>query len=124
MAITLAVTGLGHFFYPRALDSIVPRFLPGAPRFWTYLSGIAELLVACMLFAPLNKYLHRRRVRLIGANAALALFVLVYPANINMAIKWSDRPMPAPLIAYARLPLQFVLFYWAWRLSKRIKRIS
>ena len=123
MAIMLVATGLGHFVYPRGLDSIVPRFLPGTPRLWTYLSGIAELIVAGMLLAPLHKYLLDRRVRLLGTYAALALFIGVYPANINMAIRWSDRPMPAPLLAYARLPLQFILFYWAWRLSKKIKRV-
>ena len=52
---------------------------------------------------------------------ALALFLAVYPANINMAIQWSDRDMPEPLFAYARLPLQFGLFYWAWALAKDIK---
>jgi uncharacterized membrane protein len=38
-----------------------------------------------------------------------------------MAIQWSSRDMPEPLFAYARLPLQFGLFYWAWALAKDIK---
>ena len=38
-----------------------------------------------------------------------------------MAIEWSSRDMPEPLLAYARLPLQFGLFYWAWALAKDIK---
>lgn len=29
--------------------------------------------------------------------------------------------MPEPILAYARLPLQFGHFYWAWALGKDIK---
>ena len=65
-----------------------------------------------------------KSIRLWGAFGALALFMAVYPANINMAIQWSSRDMPEPLFAYARLPLQFGLFYWAWALAKDIKRKS
>ena len=39
----------------------------------------------------------------------------------GMAIQWSSRDMPEPLLAYVRLPLQFGLFYWAWALAKDIK---
>jgi len=42
----------------------------------------------------------------------------------GMAIQWSSRDMPEPLLAYARLPLQFGLFYWAWALAKDIKSKS
>jgi hypothetical protein len=39
-----------------------------------------------------------------------------------MAITWADQPMPDPLIGWGRLPLQFLLFWWSWRLIKGIKR--
>jgi uncharacterized membrane protein len=65
-----------------------------------------------------------RPLRLLAAFAALALFIAVYPANIKMAIDWSSRPMPDPLFAYARLPLQFGLFYWAWAIIKDLRRVS
>jgi uncharacterized membrane protein len=63
-------------------------------------------------------------LRLLAAYAALALFVAVYPANINMAIDWNSRPMPDPLFAYARLPLQFGLFYWAWAIIKELRKVG
>jgi uncharacterized membrane protein len=63
-------------------------------------------------------------LRLWAASAALALFIAVYPANIKMAIDWSSRPMPDPLFAYARLPLQFGLFYWAWAIIKNLRKVS
>lgn len=121
MAIMLLLTGAGHFIVPGPVDQLVPPFLPGDPRFWTYLSGVAEIVVALMLLAPLDKKIAGKSIRLWGAYSAFALFMAVFPANINMAIQWSSRDMPEPLFAYARLPLQFGLFYWAWMLAKDIK---
>lgn len=122
MAIMLIVTGIGHFAFPEPLDAIVPPFLPGEPRFWTYLSGVAELVVAAMLLAPITAKFLNQNLRLLGAWSALALFIAVYPANIYMAIDYSDRELSEQLFAYARLPLQFGLFYWAWAIAKDIKK--
>ncbi len=121
MAIMLLITGAAHFIVPSPVNDLVPSFLPGDPRVWTYTSGLAEIVVALLLLAPLYKKVAGRAIRLWGAYLALALFIAVYPANINMAIERSPRDMPEPLLAYARLPLQFGLFYWAWALAKDIK---
>jgi len=122
MAIMLIVTGVGHFAFPAQLDAIVPPFLPGEARFWTYLSGVAELVVAAMLLAPITAKFLNQNIRLLGAWSALALFIAVYPANVYMAIDYSDRELTEQLFAYARLPLQFGLFYWAWAIAKDIKK--
>ena len=122
MAIMLIVTGVGHFAFPEQLDAIVPPFLPGEPRIWTYLSGVAELVVAAMLLAPITAKFLNQNLRLLGAWSAVALFIAVYPANIYMAIDYSDRELSEQLFAYARLPLQFGLFYWAWAIAKDIKK--
>ena len=52
MAVMLLVTGSLHFIAPNSFDKIVPPILPLGPRFWTYLSGVAELVIALMLLAP------------------------------------------------------------------------
>jgi uncharacterized membrane protein len=124
MAYMLIVTGAAHLIVPQAFDELVPDFLPGEPRLWTYLSGIAELIIALLLLAPLGREFAGKALRLWGAYLALALFIAVYPANINMAIEWSSRDMPEPLFAYLRLPLQFGLFYWAWALAKEFRKIT
>jgi len=124
LGIFLIIAGIGHFIFPKGLDAIVPEFLPGDPRFWTYLSGLAEIAIGIALLTPLTAKLGATPIRLIAAYAALALFIAVYPANIKMAVDWSSREMPDPLIAYARLPLQFGLFYWAWSVIKAIKKVS
>ena len=121
LGIFLVLTGIGHFIIPKPLDLIVPEFLPGDPRFWTYLSGVAEIAIGVMLISNSAKVILGKSIRLWGAIFALALFITVYTANIKMAIDWSSKEMPKPLIAYVRLPLQFPLFYWAWKVIKKFK---
>jgi uncharacterized membrane protein len=122
MGYILLGAGVGHFLFPGPLDSIVPSVLPGDPRIYTYLSGVAEIAIGLALLTPLTKRVLGKPVKLWGAYGAFALFLAVYPANINMAIQWSDRAMPEPLIAYARLPFQFYFLWSAWKLIKAIHR--
>ncbi len=122
MGYILLGAGVGHFLFPGPLDSIVPSALPGDPRIYTYLSGVAEIAIGLALLTPLSKRALGKPVKLWGAYGAIALFLAVYPANINMAIQWSDRAMPEPLIAYARLPFQFYFLWAAWKLIKAIQR--
>ena len=122
MGVFLLIAGFAHFIAPKTLDAIVPKFLPGDARSWIYLSGAAEIVIGVALLLPLSWKIGVTPIRLLGACAALLLFIAVYPANITMAIDWRNRPMPYPLIAFARLPLQFGLFYWAWAIIKALKR--
>jgi uncharacterized membrane protein len=111
LAILLAAAGVTHFTAPRFYDAIVPHRLPGAPRTWTVVSGLAELACAAAVAHP--------RTRRAGATAAAILFVAVFPANVQMALDWQDRPLPERLVAYGRLPLQVPLLVWALRVRRR-----
>jgi uncharacterized membrane protein len=106
----LGVSGVGHFARPGFFDAIVPRSLPGEPRSWTYASGVAELGNAAALAVP--------RTRKLGGHAAAALFIAVLPANVSMALRWSDRSARERTIAYGRLPLQVPLVVWALRIAR------
>jgi uncharacterized membrane protein len=101
------LTGIGtmHFVAPKFFDDIVPESLPGSQRFWTYASGVAELGTAAAVAHP--------RTRRLGGLIAAGLYVGVFPANIKMAIDWSDRPLWLRALAYGRLPLQIPLVIWA-----------
>ena len=109
LAALLATAGLTHFAAPAPYDSIVPRALPGKPRTWTLVSGAAELAVAAAMAHP--------RTRRAGGLAAAGLFAVVFPANVQMAWDWRDRPGPLRLAAIARLPLQAPLVAWALQVS-------
>lgn len=106
--------GAGHFLAPKPFDTIVPTELPGSPRIYTYASGVAEVGVGAMLLAP--------RTRRAGALAAVALFLAVFPANINMVRMWWDKPLPMRIGALARLPLQVPMVMQALRIRRNAPR--
>jgi uncharacterized membrane protein len=108
----LAGAGVTHFTHPGFYDPIVPHALPGPARAWTYASGVAELTVAGAVAVPAT----RRR----GALAAALLLVAVFPANVQMALDADTAGERA--IAYARLPLQVPLVWWAWSVSRAAGR--
>ncbi|KOX18480.1 MULTISPECIES: hypothetical protein [unclassified Streptomyces] len=101
----MAAAGTAHFLTPRTFDSIVPRALPGSPRTWTRISGVAELALAAGLAVP--------GTRRASARATALFFTAVFPANVKMAYDWRHRPAAARAVAYGRLPLQLPLVLWA-----------
>jgi len=50
--------------------------------------------------------------------AAAALFVAVFPANVQMAWDWRRRPWPYRAIAFGRLPLQAPMVAHALRVRR------
>jgi uncharacterized membrane protein len=105
LAAVLGIAGIAHFVRPEFFDEIVPHALPAPPRAWTYVSGVAELACAVAVARP--------STRRVGGLAAAALFLAVFPANVQMAFDWRNRPAAEQAAAYARLPLQIPLVLWA-----------
>ena len=110
IATLLIGVGTLHFLAPKPFDTIVPAELPGSPRLYTYGSGVAEVGIGALLLA--------RGSRRFGALAAAALFVGVFPANINMVRLWWDKPWPMRVVSLARLPLQIPMITTALKLSR------
>lgn len=92
----LAAAGTAHFVAPRGFDAIVPEALPGDPRRWTRLSGVAEVALAAGVAHP--------RTRRLAAGLTGAFFVAVFPANLQMAADWRNRSPVRRAVAYGRLP--------------------
>ena len=103
LAALLLTTGTLHFASPAAFESIVPGFL-GRPGFWVAASGVAEL--GCALGLAV------RRTRRLAGWACAVLFVVVFPANVTMAVQ-SLQGHGSVLAAWLRLPLQVPLVLWA-----------
>lgn len=109
--ITLA--GIMHFANPDFFNDIVPPRLPLSESFWTYASGVVELVVGPMLlWRPSRRW---------GAVAAIVLFIGVYPANVYMAWDWRNEPFSKQIVSYGRLPFQFLFIWLAWRVWQRQK---
>jgi uncharacterized membrane protein len=102
--------GVLHFVAPKPFDTIIPEELPGSKRFYTYASGVGEMTTGALLLAP--------KTRRLGALAAVALFVSVFPANVNMVRLWKDKPLFMRLGAIARLPLQIPMITQALKIYR------
>jgi uncharacterized membrane protein len=114
MGAMLVGMGALHFVAPKPFDQIVPVELPGTPRFYTLASGVAEAATGAMLLAP--------RTRRLGALVAIALFIGVYPANINSVRVLWHKGWPARIGTIARLPLQIPMITQALKVYRNTPR--
>jgi uncharacterized membrane protein len=115
----LLAAGVAHFVVPGQYQRIVPQVL-GDPAFWVRWSGVAEIGCAALVAHP--------RTRGPGACLAVALFVIVFPANVQMAldggIPGEPFPLGSPVVAWLRLPLQVPLIIWARRVALSGRRAA
>jgi uncharacterized membrane protein len=116
LGLFITVAGVTHFTNPAFFDAIVPPWLPPGERFWTYASGVAELVIGPMLLS--------RRFRHAGAIAAIVLFIAVYPGNLYMTWDYRDHAVGEQIISWVRLPFQFLFIWLAWRVAARSRPAS
>ena len=100
------VSGLLHFKYRRAYESIVPDYLP-AHRAIVYASGVAEIAGGAAILSV--------RTRPAARWWLLATLLAVYPANIHMAMRPERFPRFPRALLWARLPVQGVFALLTWR---------
>ena len=98
LAYPLLLMGVLHFAAPKPFDALIPDEIPADKRTLTYASGAAELAIGGGLLVP--------RTRRYAAAGAAALFIAVFPANVNMVRLWQNKPAWMKTVAWARLPLQ------------------
>ncbi|NMG20564.1 DoxX family protein [Brasilonema bromeliae] len=107
LAVSMLIAGITHFTSADQYVRIVPPQLP-YPLEIVYLSGFYEILGGIGLLVP--------PVSQATAWGLIALFIAVFPANINMAVNLIpiDNIPNSPWVHVIRLPFQAVLIAWAW----------
>jgi len=101
--------GVNHFVIPKTYKQIVPPGI-GDPETLVRVSGVAEIAGGVGVLVP--------RTRRLAGFGLIALLAAVFPANLYMALnpaKFAKIPVWA---LYARLPLQPLMMWWAWRATK------
>lgn len=110
----LGGAGILHFVAPGPYRRIVPAPLRAHATALVATSGLSEIACAALLAVP--------RTRRFGAYATAALFVAVFPANVQMALDSLPRGghfSPGFAAgAWLRLPLQAPLIFWALRFRR------
>lgn len=106
-AFAIIIVGITHFIKPDQYVRIVPPQLPN-PLELVYISGAFEILGGIGLLIPY--------ISVAAAWGLIALYVAVFPANINQAINGiAIEGIPdIKALYWARLPFQAVLIAWAW----------
>ncbi len=114
LCVLIGGSGVLHFVVPGPYRRIVPAPLRAHAAALVAASGVCEIVCAALLVIP--------RTRRFGAAATVALFVAVFPANIQMALdnRHADGSFAGVLIALAwlRLPLQVPLIRWGLRFRR------
>jgi len=112
LAVAMVAVGVLHFVNPQPFLDIMPPWIPWHLAM-VYISGFFEIAGGVGLLIP--------QTRRAAAWGLIALYIAVFPANIHMAV--NDVPMNGehlPAVAlWGRLPLQFLLIYWAWTFTRR-----
>ncbi|MVM29675.1 DoxX family protein [Spirosoma sp. HMF4905] len=104
-ALVYIVAGLNHFINPKTYLTIMPPYIP-AHNLMVTLSGVAEVILGIGLLFPATRSL--------SAWGIMLLLIAVFPANVYMATSSRFRKFPAWL-RWARLPLQGILIWWAYK---------
>jgi len=101
--------GIDHFIRPEWYEKIVPPFL-----YFKYelvlISGAIEIVLGIMLLHPKTRY--------IAGWGLIMLLIAVYPANIYLALTNGAALDTTPMVAWGRLPVQFVFIGIAYLHSK------
>jgi uncharacterized membrane protein len=108
LAALMVFAGVAHFRQPQVFVRIVPDYLP-SPLSLVYISGVFEILGGLGLVIPMTQKW--------AAWGLIALYIAVFPANVNMALKhipFGVLPTPQWML-WLRLPLQLVLIFWAYQ---------
>ena len=112
LAVGMIAVGVLHFVAAVGFVKIVPTALP-APLALVLISGAAEIAGGVGLLVE--------RTRRLASWGLVALYVSVFPANINMAVN-DIQPVgvhvPEALL-WLRLPLQAGFIALAWWVGKR-----
>jgi uncharacterized membrane protein len=109
MAAIYLVAGVLHFTRFRFFRWIMPPWVP-FPTAVVYWSGVVEIILGITLLIPAT--------RSIAAGVLMVFLVLIFPANIYMAVGEKFRKKISPIALWLRLPLQGLLIWWAYQYVK------
>jgi uncharacterized membrane protein len=102
--------GVNHFVIPGTYEKIVPPRWKANAKPLVQVSGIAEVAGGVGVLLPLT--------RRPAGWGLIALLAAVFPANLYMARNPESFSKIPRWALYARLPLQPLMMWWAWRATK------
>ena len=105
MALIYIIAGIFHFIKPKTYLRIMPKYLPNH-KLLVALSGVFEIALGISICIPILK-----NIAIYGIIAMLIVFLLVHFYMLKNEKTGAGIPK---WILISRIPLQFVLMYWAY----------
>lgn len=100
--------GVNHFLKPEMYLPFIPNMLPEIAI--NYLSGILEIVLGIGVFIP--------KFRTPATFGIMLLMLAFLPLHIMDVFKETPA-IGSHQAALIRLPIQFVLIFWAWYIQKK-----
>lgn len=105
MAFFYILAGINHFRAPKFYLKIIPPFLP-QKELINIITGVVEIVLGAGLIIP--------AIQNYAAWGIILLLVAIFPANIyHLMARGAGMRIPVWLL-WVRLPIQFLLIYWAY----------
>lgn len=109
MSLLYVLAGINHFVHPLFYSGPMPPYLP-FPMELIYISGVCELVLGLLLIPA--------KTRKLAASLIILMLILFFTVHIQMIVNDYQTGGIVLWIAIIRLPLQFVLIYWALKISR------
>ena len=109
MSVLYVLAGINHFRNPDFYLKIMPNYIPLHSEL-VVLSGICEIILGILLL--FNK------TRNVAGWLIIAMLIAFMPVHIQMIIDYYGTPGKMFVVSLIRLPLQFVLIWWAYKMRE------
>ena len=106
LGVVFVLAGFMHFQKPKLYERIMPPYIP-AHKTMVILSGIVEMILGFMLLKEDTQNYAAWRI--------IGLLVLFIPVHVYMLQEEKASLKLPKWVLILRLPLQFLLMYWAYQ---------
>lgn len=106
MGVLFILAGVNHFRNPKMYERIIPPYIPSHKNM-VVVSGLAEMILGMMLLIPENQS--------IAAWGIILMLVVFFSVHFYM-LQDQRASMKLPKwVLILRIPLQFILIWWAYQ---------
>ncbi|HXP52927.1 MAG TPA: MauE/DoxX family redox-associated membrane protein [Bacteroidia bacterium] len=113
MALFYLLAGINHFYSSNFYETIMPAYI-GYHKLLIEISGVVEILLALIL---IPNYTRR-----IAATLIAVMLVIFLWLHIQMLIDFWSKDNKHLWIAILRVPMQFILIWWAYSFTSVMKQ--
>ena len=106
MAVLYILAGLNHFRQPDIYEKIIPPFIPYKKQI-NDIIGFLTIIFGVYIFIPV--YTEH------ALWSIIFLLIVVFPSNIYMLVSKEAGLAIPKWILLLRIPIQFLLIYWAYQ---------